>query len=107
VKIIGWILVIVFILYTVLPLHYYTEHVWVEGPPDVIEYYTFDDGKMSVHESELPNISLIERTQRTWFLLVLPLIIFENPAYGIGNAIGYFSFLALGIWLIKRKKVVK
>ena len=105
-KIFGWVLIVMFILYTILPLHYYTEQVFVEGPPKVIEYYTFEDGKMNVHKSELPNISVVERTQRTWFLLVIPLEILDSPASGIGRVIGYFSFLVLGIWLIKRKKRV-
>jgi len=88
-KIFGWILIIAFILYTLLPLHYYTEDVVVRYPPD---------------QFGIPHFGVEERTSQTWFLLVMPLEIFESPAYGIGKLIGYFGVLGLGIWLVRSKK---
>ncbi len=89
-KIFGWILIAMFVLYTLLPVHYYTENIFVEYPPD---------------QYGIPHFGVEERTSQTWFLLVVPLEIFENPALGIGKLIGYFGVLGVGIWLIKRKEI--
>ena len=89
-KILGWILIIAFILYTLLPVHYYTESVVVEYP--------------SYYGEGLPKFVMEKRTSQTWFLLVIPLAIFENPAYGVGKLIGYFGVLGVGIWLIRKRR---
>jgi len=91
-KIFGWMLIIAFILYTLLPVHYYTENVVVKYP--------------SYYGQGIPRFEMEERTSQTWFLLVIPLEIFESPAIGVGKLIGYFGVLGAGIWLIKRKKSV-
>lgn len=82
-KIFGWILIVLFILFTLLPVYYYTE---------LVPAY--------------PSYGMVERTSQTWFLLVVPLEILlgENLAINVGRLIGYFGVLGVGIWLIKHKK---
>lgn len=106
-KVLGWILIIVWILFTLLPLYLHTEQVIVEGSPYVVESYSFEDGVVKVHEYEFPNFSVEERSYKTWFILAAPSEIIENPAYGMGKVVGYFGFLVLGIWLVVRKYRVK
>ena len=106
-KVLGWILIIVWILFTLLPLYSHTEQVIVEGSPYVVESYSFEDGVVRVHEYEFPNFSIVERKYKTWFILVVLFEIIENPAYGMGKAVGYFGFLVLGIWLVVRKYGVR
>lgn len=92
-KVFGWMLIILFILYTLLPVHYYTKVVPVEYP--------------SYYGGGLPKFTMEERTSQTWFLLVIPLEIFESPAYGVGKLIGYFGVLGVGVWLVRKSKKVQ
>lgn len=54
----GWILIIMFILFSLLPIYYYTETI-------PVTHYSQSLG--------LPSVVMEERISQTWFLLVTPL----------------------------------
>lgn len=82
-KIFGWTLIIIFILFTLLPVYYYTE---------LVPAY--------------PSYGMIEKTSQTWFILVIPLDILlgKDLAINVGRLIGYFGVLSVGIWLVRKSK---
>jgi len=88
---IGWILIVVWIFFTILPLYPQTGHFFTGN--------YFDENK-----------GIIEKTYMTWFLPSLPLEIARDPWSGAGQAIGWIGVLVLGIWLVSRsgkKKAMK
>ena len=88
-KIFGWVLVVAFILYALLPIHPFTVTKVV----------------MSYNQLGLPVFETVEVTQYSWFVVVNTLeLLTGDVAISIGRFLGYFMILGVGVWLIKRKK---